>query len=145
VEQAPAFRVLAASGEDVVSGAMSECIICLLLAEAHQAGMGVIVEEALANGRLTERNADPAFALQRRHLDDVATNLGVTVDALALAAALAQAWADTVLSGATTPEQLQSNLAALRVPWGEGSGERLRAIAETPEVYWATRARLPWN
>jgi aryl-alcohol dehydrogenase-like predicted oxidoreductase len=116
-----------------------------LLAEAHKAGMGVIVKEAVANGRLTERNADPAFALQRRHLDDVATALGVTVDALALAAALAQPWADTVLSGATTPEQLQSNLAALRVPWDEETGERLRAIAETPAVYWATRARLPWN
>ena len=32
------------------------------LAEAHAAGVGVIVKEALANGRLTARNDDPAFA-----------------------------------------------------------------------------------
>src|ERR1700726_4164981 len=31
--------------------------------EAHAAGMGVIVKEALANGRLTNRNPDPGFAL----------------------------------------------------------------------------------
>jgi aryl-alcohol dehydrogenase-like predicted oxidoreductase len=29
------------------------------LAEAHAAGLGVIVKEALANGRLTDRNDDP--------------------------------------------------------------------------------------
>ena len=33
--------------------------------EARSAGMGVIVKEALANGRLTERNHDPAFAEKR--------------------------------------------------------------------------------
>ena len=32
------------------------------LSEAHAAGMGVIVKEALANGRLTSRNPDPGFA-----------------------------------------------------------------------------------
>lgn len=29
---------------------------------AHEAGMHVIVKEAMANGRLTGRNANPAFA-----------------------------------------------------------------------------------
>ncbi|HEU0053977.1 MAG TPA: aldo/keto reductase, partial [Longimicrobium sp.] len=32
------------------------------LAEAREAGLGVIVKEALSNGRLTERNEDPSFA-----------------------------------------------------------------------------------
>ena len=32
------------------------------LAEAHAAGMGIIIKEALANGRLTERNTSPMFA-----------------------------------------------------------------------------------
>src|SRR5262249_43516651 len=36
------------------------------LAEAHAAGLGVIVKEALANGRLTQRNTEPAFAGKRR-------------------------------------------------------------------------------
>ena len=36
------------------------------LAEAHAAGLGVIVKEALANGRLTELNDDPAFAAKHK-------------------------------------------------------------------------------
>jgi aryl-alcohol dehydrogenase-like predicted oxidoreductase len=36
---------------------------------AHQAGFGVVVKEALANGRLTGRNDDPAFAPTRRRLE----------------------------------------------------------------------------
>jgi aryl-alcohol dehydrogenase-like predicted oxidoreductase len=112
---------------------------------AHDAGRGVIVKEALANGRLTSRNDDPAYAPQRRLLEEIAQSQGVTVDALALAAALGQPWADTVLSGATTPAQLHSNLAALGVKWDEGIGDRLRSIAESPQSYWSTRSRLPWN
>lgn len=112
---------------------------------AHDAGFGVIVKEALANGRLTSRNDDPAFAPQRRVLEEIALSQGVTVDGLSLAAALAQPWADTVLSGATMPAQLQSNLTALDVTWHEGIGDRLQSIAETPPDYWSTRSRLPWN
>jgi aryl-alcohol dehydrogenase-like predicted oxidoreductase len=115
------------------------------LEQAHLAGLGVVVKEALANGRLTSRNTDPAFTPKRRLLDEVAAGLGVSLDALALAAALAQPWADAVLSGATTANQLHSNLAALAVPWPEDAGERLRAIVEVPREYWATRGRLSWN
>ena len=108
------------------------------LAEAHAAGMGVIVKEALANGRLTARNDDPAFAARRRVLEAEASRLGTTLDALALAAALARPWADVVLSGAATAEQLRSNLAASAVAWDDRAGERLGALAEDPEEYWAT-------
>ncbi len=80
------------------------------LQAAHDAGMGVIVKEALANGRLTSRNAGPAFAAQRRILQEESTRLETTLDALALAAVLAQPWADVVLSGAATVDQLRSNL-----------------------------------
>ncbi|MBX6342557.1 MAG: aldo/keto reductase, partial [Thermomicrobiaceae bacterium] len=63
-----------------------------LLAGARERGMGVIVKEALANGRLTARNADPAFAERRAVLEAEAARLGCTVDQVALAAALAQPW-----------------------------------------------------
>lgn len=112
---------------------------------AHQAGLGVVVKEALANGRLTERNDDPAFTPKRRQLEAVAARLGASLDALALAAVLAQPWADAVLSGAATVEQLNSNVAAVRVRWDQAADEELRAVAESPEVYWATRAGLRWN
>jgi aryl-alcohol dehydrogenase-like predicted oxidoreductase len=115
------------------------------LAEAHAAGMGVVIKEALANGRLTARNEDPAFAPQRRVLEAEARRLGTTIDAVALAAALAQPWADVVLSGAATSEQLASNLRALAVVRDEAADERLRALEEPSEEYWERRGQLAWN
>ena len=111
------------------------------LAEVHDAGMGVIVKEALANGRLTARNADPTFASNRRLLETEANRLGCSLDALALAAVLAQPWADVVLSGAATPEQLRSNLLAADLQWNG----RVDGIAESPAEYWKIRSRLKWN
>lgn len=115
------------------------------LAVAHAAGMRVIVKEALANGRLTARNHGPAFAEKLALLTQQATHLQTTVDALALAAVLAQPWADIVLSGAATIEQLQANLAALRVQWDENVAEALSSLAESAEAYWSTRSKLAWN
>ena len=115
------------------------------LEAAHAAGMGVIVKEALANGRLTPRNADPAFAAQRALLERQAMRLGAGIDALALAAVLAQPWAGVVLSGAATVAQLQSNAAATSIAWDIEAEATLAALAEPPAEYWATRARLAWN
>jgi aryl-alcohol dehydrogenase-like predicted oxidoreductase len=107
-----------------------------MLAEAHSAGLGVIVKEALANGRLTSRG-DVSTLLE------LSERRGVSPDALALAAALAQPWADVVLSGAATVEALESNLTALEL--GEQLDPDLADLAEVPARYWAERAALPWN
>jgi aryl-alcohol dehydrogenase-like predicted oxidoreductase len=108
------------------------------LAAARGAGLGVIIKEAVANGRLTGRGDVPA-------LIDVAAEQGVTPDALALAFVLAQAWVDVALSGASTAPMLLSNLAALDVPGDEEAFERLNAVAESPDEYWERRSALPWN
>src|SRR5262249_41287467 len=78
-------------------------------AEAAAAGWAVLVKEAVANGRLTAAGGPPA------PLTALAAARGVTEDAIALAAALAQPWASVVLSGAVTRAQLDENLAALSV------------------------------
>jgi aryl-alcohol dehydrogenase-like predicted oxidoreductase len=117
----------------------------LALREAHEAGLGVILKEVLANGRLTERNDDPAFAPRRRVLLAAVARLQTTLDGLALAAALAQPWADVVLSGAATVEQLRSNAAAFAVAWDAQAAEGLQSVVEGPEEYWSNRGRLPWN
>ena len=111
------------------------------LAEAHAAGWGVIVKEAVANGRLTPHGQGPAAAVLGR----VAAAHGVGVDAVALAAVLANPWADVVLSGAVTPAQLDANLAAGGVELDPGELEELAALAEPPEGYWKTRAALSWS
>jgi aryl-alcohol dehydrogenase-like predicted oxidoreductase len=97
-----------------------------------------MVKEALANGRLTARGADPA-------LTRAARDSGTTEDALALAAALAQPWADLVLSGAATVGQLRSNLAACELAWDDELERRLVGLVEEPADYWSTRSKLPWN
>ena len=108
------------------------------LAAAHGSGLGVIVKEAVANGRLTARGDVPGLA-------QAAAELGAGPDALALAAVLAQPWADVVLSGATTPEMLQSNLAAVELQLDADRLERLAGLVEAPEAYWDRRAALGWN
>ena len=91
------------------------------LAEAHAAGWGVIVKEALANGRLASR------------------------DATAISAALANPWVDTVLSGAVTTEQLRSNLRALEPRPSAAELEDLLKGAEPADLYWKERSALPWT
>ena len=111
------------------------------LAEASQAGWGVIVKEAVANGRLTPHGRGPAT----QTLAGIAATHDVGVDAVALAAVLANPWADVVLSGAVTPAQLASNLAAPRVEFGEEELEELTTLAEPPDRYWRERANLSWS
>ncbi len=115
------------------------------LQDAHAAGMGIIVKEALANGRLTPRNTDPAFVRPLAVLKRQAARLDAPLDALALAAALAQPWADVVLSGAATVEHLQSNVIAHTVPWDDEAAHALAALAEPPAAYWKTRSALAWT
>lgn len=115
------------------------------LADAADAGMGVIIKEALANGRLTPANGDPAFAPRLAILQAHADRLHTTIDALALAAVLAQPWVSVVLSGVTSPVHLASNLGALAVTLDKEVIHDLAALVETPAYYWRTRAELAWN
>lgn len=115
------------------------------LAAAHEAGMGVIVKEALANGRLTQRNTHPTFAPKRALLDAAARELETTIDAVALAAVLAQPWASVVLSGAASVDQLRSNVNALAVHWTPSLDEQLAPLVDAPEAYWRQRSDLQWN
>ncbi|MDP8924065.1 MAG: aldo/keto reductase [Chloroflexota bacterium] len=111
------------------------------LEEAHRAGWGVIVKEAVANGRLTPRGE----AGRREPLRTIAAERGASTDAVAIAAALARPWADVVLSGAATVDQLHHNLRALELRLEPAELDALAALAEAPPVYWATRGRLAWT
>ena len=88
------------------------------LAEAKASGWGVMIKEALANGRLADRAA------------------------MAFAAALSQPWADVVLSGAVTREQLESNVKSLAL--ARESAE-WPDITESPKEYWSRRSALAWQ
>src|SRR5205823_2974098 len=78
-------RALEVGGFDTVQATWNllERSAAPALEAAHAAGLGVIVKEALANGRLTARG-------DVRPLQEPAERSGTTPDALALAAVLAQ-------------------------------------------------------
>lgn len=116
-----------------------------MLQQAHERGMGVIVKEVLANGRLTDRNLEPAFTNKYKVLKHLADKKGCTPEAVAIGAALTRPWADVVLSGATTPAQLDSSLQATGIALNEQEAQGLRFIAEKPAVYWSKRSALEWN
>jgi aryl-alcohol dehydrogenase-like predicted oxidoreductase len=111
-----------------------ETSVAPALAVAGESGVEVFVKEGLANGRLA---VDPPARVR-----ELAERHGVGPDAIALAAAAAQPWADVVLSGAAGVGQLRANLAARDV---ELDPDELAGLAEPPERYWATRAALAWG
>ncbi|GGV47717.1 aldo/keto reductase [Streptomyces griseoflavus] len=108
------------------------------LAEAHEAGLTVIVKEGMANGRLAAPNAPEA-------LRAVAEETGLGCDAVALAVVLRRPWAGVVLSGAATTTQLASNLHAPAVDLTDDHMSRLAALVEEPGAYWERRGQLPWH
>ncbi|MEV6115592.1 aldo/keto reductase [Streptomyces sp. NPDC052109] len=108
------------------------------LAEAHDAGLTVIVKEGMANGRLAAPHAPEA-------LRTVAEEAGLGCDAVALAWILRQSWAGVVLSGAATVTQLVSNLHAPAVDLDADQLTRLATLAEEPRAYWERRGQLPWH
>ncbi|MFF3578984.1 aldo/keto reductase [Streptomyces mirabilis] len=108
------------------------------LAEAHDAGLTVIVKEGMANGRLAAEHAPDAVRA-------IAEETGLGADAVSLALILRQPWAGVVLSGAATSAQLASNLHAAVVDLDEDQLTRLAALVEDPDVYWERRGQLPWH
>jgi aryl-alcohol dehydrogenase-like predicted oxidoreductase len=108
------------------------------LAEAHDAGLTVIVKEGMANGRLADPYAPEA-------LKSVAEETSLGCDAVALAMILRRPWAGVVLSGAATVSQLGSNLHAAVVDLDEDQLARMETLAEEPPAYWERRGQLPWH
>ena len=115
------------------------------LEAAHEEGLGVIIKEGLANGRLTRRNDAPEFTETLETLKKQAERLDTTVETLALAAILQQSWVDVVLSGAAREAHLLENFGAPSVPWDEEVAQALATLAEPPEQYWRTRSALEWS
>jgi aryl-alcohol dehydrogenase-like predicted oxidoreductase len=110
------------------------------LSEAHEAGMGVIVKEALANGRIARERSGQTDALR-----SVAERIDAPIDAVVMALVLAQSWCDVVLSGAVTAAQVESNARAVDVRLSEDDLTELDSGIEPAERYWAARAALPWR
>lgn len=117
------------------------------LEDAHAAGMKVVVKESLANGRLTHRNRadDEVLAPLVARIREAAEARRTTIEMLALAAALARPWADVVLTGAATVEQVRSNVAAVDLAYDAELEEELRSVSIGSSEYWRARGSFSWN
>ena len=117
------------------------------LQDAHGAGMKVVVKEALANGRLshTNRNQDEVLFPAVARIRELAESRGLTVETVALAAALARPWANVVLTGAATVGQIQSNVAALELAYDAELEEQLGSVSINSTEYWRARSSFRWN
>lgn len=115
------------------------------LQKAHDLGLKVIIKESVANGRLTSRNQAPDFRPQHDQLSQLAHQEETTIDAISIAAALNRPWAGIVLSGATTVDQLASNVSATTLNWSDELETQTSKIVEKPIEYWSSRAKLDWN
>ena len=115
------------------------------LREAHAAGLGVVIKEAVANGRLAGPIDDAGLTKHLQPLHDAAVRRGTTPDAIAIAAALAQPWVDVVLSGAATIAHLESNLTAPALGWDSSLDRELESLAMSSADYWRVRRSFAWN
>ncbi|MGY4652595.1 aldo/keto reductase [Mycobacterium sp. URHB0021] len=112
------------------------------LSEARGAGMAVVVKECFANGRLAPGSADSAGVRRAAQLAD---QLGVGLDQLAIAAAVHQQWASRVLSGAATVAQVESHLAGAGLALPPQVMDEVSTLREDPDEYWAQRSRRRWS
>ena len=110
------------------------------LAEAAARGWHVAIKESVANGLLTDRSSGLPDVLQQ-----IAAARGTTVDAVAIAAARTAVPASVVLLGASTVEQLRSNVQALDLSLDTDELEILAGLAEEPSAYWSRRSQLSWT
>lgn len=113
------------------------------LQQASDAGLFVIIKEAVANGRLTPRGIEGRD--KNAELSQLANSLDTSIDALALAFIIQQPWVDSVLSGVATIDHLSSNLNALNLKLSSEQLAELEGFIEEKESYWQTRSSLAWN
>ena len=117
------------------------------LSEAHAAGMTVILKEVLANGRLTDanRSQDEALYSQVARARKIAEREGTALELLAYAAAMERRFADFVLTGAATVDQVTTAVVAQNLGYTAQLDDQLREIAVSPADYWRARSSFKWN
>ena len=113
-----------------------------ILKIASNEGINVIAKEIFANGRLTNLN-DNLHQKNFTNLVEVALNLNVTIEDLALIWVYHLPFIKIVLTGASTIDQLEKNLNSL-----EKINLKIPSLVDfqlSKEDYWNTRKSLSWN
>ena len=96
-----------------------------------------------SNGRLAPGSSDEAPSVAT--VSQLASEVGVGVDQLAIASALQQPWMPRVLSGAVTISQVESHLAGAEIHLSPQILDEVANVAEDPDEYWTARSRRTWG
>ncbi len=116
------------------------CQVALM--EASENGINVIAKEIFANGRLSSEN----FIFHQNEVlkfKNLAADLNLSLEELSLIWAFQQKYLKIILTGASTVEQLQSNIIALSK--AELAIPDLSEMGISTESYWSSRKSLEWN
>jgi aryl-alcohol dehydrogenase-like predicted oxidoreductase len=108
-------------------------------------GKKIIIKEAMANGRLLQNRHFPQYETLYKRMDEIASDHRVGTDAIAMRYVIDRLQPDLVLSGASTRQQLDSNLKALSIRLSNEEIASLKRLCIDPETYWSERKQLAWN
>lgn len=111
------------------------------LKRAHDQGLGIIIKEGLANGRLTSRNSKS----YNQTLGQLARNHGSGEDSIALAYVLSKDFVHVVLSGAAVVDHLKSNIQSVGIDLSNQEIQQLDSLKQDSTTYWKQRSMLDWN
>ena len=105
----------------------------------------LIVKESLANGRLMPNTSFKEHDGLYKHITKLADKYSVGADAVAIRFCM-DSFPDAVtLSGASSAEQLESNLAAKTFKLQKEEIELLSTYKIDPILYWGERKQLSWQ
>lgn len=105
----------------------------------------IIIKEALANGRIFPNSKYPKYAKMYKLLEQMVHKYMVGIDAIALSFCIQNIHPFKVLSGASTPIQVEENLKATTFQLSEKELQALRNCSVSEKHYWTERKQLPWN
>lgn len=116
-----------------------------IAAELIQQEKTIVIKEALANGRVFKNENYQQYKLLYKALADLSQKHEVGIDAISLKYCAQRIPESTILSGASTIQQLQENLKASRFMLRTEDLSLLDAFKIPTQHYWSERKKLTWN
>ncbi len=116
--------------------------VCDLIKEEK---LRIVVKEALANGRVFPNVNFSHYKKTYEVLKSLSRKYGVGIDSVALRFCLDSIPCFKVLSGASNPKHLSSNLEFDSFKLEKEEVDRLRNLAFSVNEYWKERKKLSWN
>lgn len=105
----------------------------------------LIIKESLANGRLIPNTSFKEHSLLYKYITKLADKYNVGPDAIAIRFCIDSFPGAVTLSGASSADQLQSNLAVKNFKLEKQEMDMLSSYRIEPTMYWDKRKQLSWQ